>query len=301
MVNALTVGVDTIRITGDDIGIDPAKFTRVIESVGIDGRKPHTRLAYQGKPNEPRLTYYPHDARLTLEVSWPKFCFGHNTRLVDEPRLSIGMINNWLRWFGVTTDVGLWRVNRIDYAADWCVGSALPFYIEGLQKLILSSHDRADYESGVMWKSQSRAIKFYNKTAEQGINDLTAAVLRFEVSNYRDSVRYICSKQGATGSLVNLSSIQVVESVLTQWLEKCIPIGFGADESIRARVYEAFGHRAGAALEHMRLINQHGTQAYWLGFTNRSSYYRWKGELHRAGLLGVESSSLPLLTIESNR
>lgn len=299
--NALTVGVDTIRITGDDVGVDPAKFTRVIESSEIGGNKPHTRLSYQGKPNEPRLTYYPHDARLTLEVSWPKFAYGHNVRVIDEPRLPIGMINNWLRWFGVSADVGAWRVNRIDYAADWCVGSDLPFYIEGLQKCLLSGHDKSDYESGVMWKSQSRAIKFYNKTLEQGITALDGAVLRFEVSNYRAGVRYICSSQGVVNSLADLSVPSIVKSVLTQWLEKCIPAGFGADESLRARVYAAFGHRAGAALEHLRLINELGTKAYWLGFTNRSSYYRYKRELFAAGLLGVASSSLPLLTIESNR
>jgi hypothetical protein len=295
---ALTVGVDTIKISGDVVGLSPAAFTSTHLVTGKDGRQ-FGKFVYNGRKHEPRVTYYPNTERLVVECSWPKFIYGDNARLIDDPALAIETLSLWLhRKFGLSVNVGDWHVIRIDYAADWVVGAMLPIYIEAFQRTQLSSHDRSDYEhDGVMWRSQSRAIKFYNKTSEQGFKEMASAVLRFELSHYRDSVRYICSSIGLDNSLTALASPSVVRKSLGAWLPKVMPIGFGADESVRAKVYELFP-RPGQALEHLRLINQHGTNAYHFGFTNKSSYYRYLKALRNADLLGSSSSSsLPLLAI----
>lgn len=196
-----------------------------------DERQRAVRLWRNPEPGDdyaPRITYWPHDEAdpslggwLKAEFSIPKMAAprgddgGYDLlgTVTDDARdLAFTRVDEYLAVFGDMPAIQCWSAQRIDYACNWNVGDLLPVYMSVFQKLRVANCTRHPFDAheGVVWKSRStkgRWIKFYNKRTELARSEQGAAmllrqydnladvpgVLRFEVSNYKDAVRYMAN------------------------------------------------------------------------------------------------------------
>lgn len=279
--NALKVGIDTVKITAT-FPVDVTVFERVHESG--NGVKSFVKLTRNH--DDIRATYYPNQERVVIEASLPKLLHGDNWDLVTDAELPSALAR-LVGWLGDCPDVGQWKVLRVDYAADWQIERGVQSYLDALSKASLNGYDKTLFKNGVSWRNQSRVIRWYNKTVEQGYCHRLDVRLRLEVSTLPSGVWYIARSRGWESNVQSLVSDGVSRSVLSHWLTKLgVCEGWGSTDDIRSRVYSLFGRRAAGALEHLYLIQTHGSDAVALGLTSKASYYRYKDELSRAGLLG---------------
>jgi hypothetical protein len=279
--DALKVGIDTVRINVV-APVDVTAFERVHQSG--DGEKSFLKLTRND--GAIRATYYPNQERTVIEASLPKVLYGTNWDVVagDEINAALAAAVAWLPGM---PDVGSWRVLRVDWACDWEIPRGIHNYISALARLSLPGCARTEWKNGVSWRNNSRLIRFYNKSSESGFRNRLDARLRFEVSDQKRGVWYLSQVRGCEPDVQSLVSDGVSRSVLSHWLTKLgVVDGWGAADDVRSQVYALFGRRAAAALEHLHLIQTHGSDAVALGLTSRASYYRYKDQLSHAGLLG---------------
>jgi hypothetical protein len=194
--------------------------------------------------------------------------------------------------------VQTWRVQRVDYTYQWKVGELLVAYMAALSRLRIKNWSRHPFDAaeGVVWKSRGaggRWVKFYNKAREQGDMDSAASILRFEVSNYRQAVRYMAKAWYASEQ--TLLEMTVFSRALYVMGRMWDALGFGynddlgRDELLLLRMSQTFGKRVGTAMYALRLIQEYGSQAFAapLGLISRSMYYRYRSELAEHGFLAV--------------
>jgi hypothetical protein len=295
MIEPISVGIDTVRISAVT-PVDVAAFDRVHHTDAYDVEKTWAKLTRNDEYM--RCTYYPNNQLLSVESSLPKLLHGDNLALHDIDG-AIVQLSERLRVFGVLPDLSSWRVQRVDYAADWIIPKNGFAYVKALSERILTGYDRTAFRSGCAWRNQSRLIRVYNKSLAGGERKRTDVRLRIEVSEQKQGVRYTAARHSVSPTVENLICRQVASSVLNQWLTKLGvgAAGFGQSQSLRAKVYELFPSRVGAVLEHLHLIQNYGADAYRNGMTSKASYHRYRKELNDAGLLSSLGGLLPL-TIE---
>jgi len=258
----------------------------------------------------PRVTYWP--GSRTLKIEW------------SVEKMGLERVDVWLReTFGEVPGIRTWRVMRVDYAVNLDVGANLPEYLAAVGRLQLGSWERHPWEGrGVVWKSKSqrgRWVKFYDKGREraerggargesepvagrrQGSAHPADGVLRFEVSNYADAVKYMAARwfgcERTVGELVEPGRALYVLAYF--WQKLGVGRGVGERDAELAQLRRAFGVRNVAAARHaLECYRQHGIESYKsLQLISKSSYYRWTRELREKGFLvsANERASLPAL------
>lgn len=251
---------------------------------------------------------------LKIEFSIAKMA-GVSLANVDESdkAAALQLVDVYLRQhMGSLPSVSEWRAQRIDYAWNWPIGALLSAYMVVLHNLNLSTYSRHPFEatSGVVWKSKGtrgRWVKFYNKTEEiaRTINrgreraarldmDYTPdqQVLRFEISNYREAVRYMASDWFCCDQTVRemLHPGRALYCMAYHWdkLGLGAADSYGYDEMLMVRLLECYGQR-GFARAHstLMLIARYGNSVYAEGVAlmSKATYHRWKRELLRDGFL----------------
>lgn len=205
-----------------------------------------------------------------------------------------------------------WGCQRIDYAWDWPVVDALPAYMSVLHKLRLKNYSRHPFDAseGVVWKARGargRWVKFYNKTLEmegkRSPRMKRAArvdeVLRYEVSNYRDAVKYMAERwfgcRRSVGEMAQPGRALYMMSVIWDTLGLGRSDEYGHEELLLSRLRDAFGlSQIGTARHVLSLITDYGTAAYdeSVNLVSKSAYYRWRTKLLEHGLLTVSDTQV---------
>lgn len=245
---------------------------------------------------------------LRVEFSVPKMYadeYGYETLYhnlsMDQNCEALGMVDAWIQArFGPLPSIMLWRCQRIDYAWMWPVGELLPAYMSVLHKLRIAGWTRHPYDTveGVVWKSGSRWVKFYNKALQQGMTDPSRYVLRFEVSNYRDAVRNMAKSWGVKERCVHefVDELRAVYVLASKWDRLGLTDApYGAKELEMYQIARAFGERAGQAHYVLTLHREYGNEAWKEphSLCTRSMYYRYRDELVREGLLAARGDDIP--------
>lgn len=278
------MNVDTIAALTDVPDLDVSVFQAVAGSASLTTGEVQQRyiLNLDGE-YAPRATYYATTG--TLRVEWAA------------SRLSVDEADVWVREvFGVKRSVREWRCQRVDYAVDLNV-EQVPEYLAALSRLQLSTWQRHPFAGqGVVWKAKSRWAKFYNKRT---------GVIRFEVSNYRDAVRYMASRWFGCERTVQemMQPGRALYVLAYYWQRLGLGQGIGAEQGELYALREAFGRRNIASAQHaLHCIQEHGTESYkGLQLISKSSYYRWLKALREHGFLSMSESVLPALHLPLER
>lgn len=181
-----------------------------------------------------------------------------------------------------------WTVQRVDYAWMWDVEPHLKAYMSVLHKLRVAGMSRHPFEatSGVVWKAKNRWVKFYNKSLEAGVE---GEVLRFEVSNYKDAVKYIANGWFGCGRTVAaMVELPVAVFVMAYQWEK-LGLGrsdhYGHEELLVHRLREQYSSSVAAAYYALMLIREYGADAIRSELISRNNYYHWRRALLDDGFL----------------
>lgn len=191
-------------------------------------------------------------------------------------------------------DVREWRAQRVDYAWMWDVEGYLPAYMSVLSQLRIGSWSRHPYDvsEGVVWKTsgtRGRWVKFYNKGKELGNG--VEGILRFEVSNYREAVRYMADKwfecPRLVGELVNPVRAVYVMAYFWERLGLGRSEDYGTEELLERRLRDVFVERVAQATYVLHLYRKYGTAAIKspLELVSKSMFYRYRRELVEHGFM----------------
>lgn len=244
---------------------------------------------------------------LKIEFSIPKmFSVGRGSDVLlrnleqAEVEHTLDLVDAWLaHQIADLPPLRAWRIQRVDYCHMWDVGALLPAYMSVLAKLRISSWSRHPYDQseGVVWKTKStkgRWVKFYNKSREMGVKLPAAAVLRFEVSNYRDAVKYMCERwfgcERNVGEVVQPARAVFAMSVMWDRLGLGLADSYGHEERELSHLLDVFGQeRVAQAWYVLRLVRKYGNAAWQepLSLVSKAKFYRYRSELCDAGLLCV--------------
>jgi len=307
----LTV-IDTDKaITRTDDALDPAVFTGSTTTHVFAKDEPEVRLWHNPAGDAvyaPRVTFWPDVSGggwFAVEFSVPKmiapsiggrasFLAGNITQeQVDD---ALQRVNAFLRSTFGLDHVETWKTQRVDYAHNWTLGALLPVYMSVLQKARISGWSRHPFEAseGVVWKSKStkgRWVKFYNKTKElDGTGEeIPDGVLRFEVSNYKDAVTYMCSAWFGGDTVLETTRFGRALYVLARQWQR-LGLGesdsFGRDELLLFRLAELYGTRSVASAFYvLELHERYGVEAVDLGLVTRSTWYYQVKRLRADGFL----------------
>lgn len=275
---------------------DPALFDGAAVSADFGSGERNERLWRNGRGDgyEPRVTFWPGSMALRVEFSVKK--------LGGDLDAAMLWVDEWLSvWLGVRVPpVVTWRCQRVDYCADVYVGADAGAYLAAAGGLPGGRFVRVAFAGeGVVFKSGSRWVKVYDKSRESGRG---AGVLRFEVSNFRDAVRYMAERwfvcDRSVGEMVRPGRALYV---LAYYLGRLgfLGSGFGARERLVYALRERYGGRSLAGALHAHdCITAYGAEAWRsLGLISRSSFYRWLSALRADGLLAVVEGSAGLPAI----
>lgn len=265
-----------------------------------------TRLWYngQGAAYQPRVTYWragdlPQGGRMRMEFSIPKLAgidpLGNPT--AADVVCALDAATAFVRscFCKELPDVRMWKVNRVDYAWNWTVGDDLLLYMSLVQSLHAGGMVRHPYPEtqGVVWKTKQRNarwIKFYSKSLVEKVVD-RPAVLRFEVSNYRKVLPYMCKVWfGCERSVAEVLRPGRGLYVLAQAWER---LGLGAaatygssDAQVMLRLRATFGRGAAGAWFALGAMQRYGADAWRVyGLMSENTYYVWRRKLVQHGYL----------------
>lgn len=247
--------------------------------------------------------HHPQDAdgTLSIEVALSHYTQSprHENPTMRDYNKAINLINEWLyQQVGVVPDVREWTVDRMDYCWNFAVED-VSAYIRLLNQLHCGSLARTSLEHGVTWKNDNRWVKFYDKGKQLG--DGALSVLRFEVTNHRSAVRYMCKKWfGCERVLSELLHPVRALYVLHRYLSQ---LGLHQSDvyedntTLHTRIAHLFPARTATALGMYILITQYGADTHRHGLTTSSTYYRWLSRLRTHGLLTTPTHALPVLRL----
>ncbi len=194
-----------------------------------------------------------------------------------------------------------WTCQRVDYAWNFDVGEQLAEYMLMLQGLHCSTMQRAVYpdDEGVIWKSKSRWVKFYNKARRLGGGE-AETVIRYEVSNYADALRYMCKAwfmcERTVGELVHQGRALYVLSRMFESLGLTAD-SYDSKASVLLKLREVFGSQALSAMAAYDLITTHGSDVSKYSLMPSSTFYLWRDRLSEHGFLTMSSELLPALSL----
>jgi len=292
-----TVMYDTVVATLDwehpiDEGVmQGGRVVRDLHGLGM------VRMWYNQSGDWPRVTYFRPErgldgARLRVEFSIPRLAkcgLYHNPTEADkEAALDVATVFLRERLSADLPDIRMWRAARVDYAYNWTVGADMLAYLTMLQKLTLGSLVRTAFaDAGVVWKGKrkgTRWVKFYDKSKELG-DGSAAAVLRFEVSNFRKSLPYMCQRwfccEQTVGELVRPGRALYCMAVIWAKLGLDRATAYDVDDDLLlVRMHKTFGRAAAGAYHALQCIRLYGAAAHRVhGVMSSNTYYRWKREL----------------------
>jgi hypothetical protein len=210
---------------------------------------------------------------------------------------ALNRINEWffLHLHDDIPDIRTWTVDRIDYAYNFTVDTVAP-YIMMLNQLHLGMMSRSNHEHGVTWKNANRWVKFYDKGKQ--LNE-PVSVLRYEVTNHRAAVRYMCKHWfGCARTVAELCHPMRALYVLSRMYEA---LGLAQAEtyqgnvSLHTRLAALYPTQVATALGMYILITQYGSEAHTYALTTRGTYYRWLRTLRTHGLLPTYTHALSVL------
>lgn len=261
---------------------------------------------------EPRLTYWRSvsggHGRLRIEFSVPKMAGADllsnpNTTQVNKGLYAVNAFV-WDCLSDRLPSIKEWQAQRIDYAWNFEPSGDVAQYITMLQGLWLgrmSRHPHPDSE-GVVWKSRQpnhRWVKFYNKTREVGGTGVP--VLRFEVSNYRRSLAYMCDHWLGCGRTVGdlLHPGRALYVMARMWSKLGLfSSSYHADGGLLLKLKALFGNGAASAFYALMCISNYGADAHKVyGLMSDNSYYAWKRKLSEHDLLVNSDVMLVPLTL----
>jgi hypothetical protein len=233
---------------------------------------------------EPRVTYWPAGRQLKVEFSVPKLIDVVNPALSDVD-VALDLVNAWLSdHFGDLPDLRSWRCQRIDYA--WTFDVDPGDYLPVLDRLDVSRMTRHGFRGdGVVWKAGNRWIKFYDKR----VDNLPG--LRFEVSNYRDALRYMCDKWFVCERVVRELVHPGRALYVLAWAWSALGLSQASSYQSSLTLFDdlrhAFGSSVSSAYYHLNLLRSFGRAAVHQGLTSASSFSRWKRELCERGFVTI--------------
>jgi hypothetical protein len=191
--------IDTVRMTGDyaiDYNIiEELQWTNIYsyEVMTPDGMTGHM-YEYKKKGETIHLKYNASTKKLAVEVSIPKFLFGHNVKLVTNQDIDDFLIK--LNHYLLTKfhayprhDSKHWKVQRMDVCWNFQVGGAVREYIQAFHQIHIAKYTTRTYGDNetVEWMNQSKRMCFYDKEkevlAKKGnavVLGLSHGILRFE-------------------------------------------------------------------------------------------------------------------------
>lgn len=269
------------------VALDESKFQGATVKLDLETGESERRF-YHNPTTEygPRFTYWPGTNTLKVEFSVPKMIglspemnvtVQHIEQAFDRVDAAIKALA------GDLPSVRSWSCQRVDYTVNVRLPGLVPVYLARLANLRVSTWVRQPYSGGVIWKTKGtrgRWVKFYAKTPD---------VLRFEVSNYRDAVRYMSKRwfvcERTVSELVRPGRALYVLAHYWTMLGLAAPWGAAERETIRLR--EVFGVRSlGAARHALECYRLHGAESYKsLALMSKASYYRWLKLLRDNGFL----------------
>lgn len=233
---------------------------------------------------------------LKVEFSIPKMVEPNPLKTITQAQAieSLAKVTEFIRRiYPEAEPLERWTVQRIDYTWMWNTSPNLRAYMAVLHNLRVGGMSRHPYEAseGVVWKAKNRWLKFYNKNLEAGILDPELEMLRFEVSNYKDRVRYMASEWfGNDRTVANLMLPHRGLWVMAYEWDK-LGLGrrdhYGSEELLDHRLRKEFGDAVAPAAWALRCIRMYGTASYKEGIELMSSnnYHTWRRKLRDSGLL----------------
>lgn len=277
---------------------------------------------------EPRFTWWPSSEQMNgakvLDNGWLKCEFSIQQMYIQELHNRKDGVDHDTEYLGNLTqrqaEIGLcgvdslmgvafggelptifdWSCQRVDYSWNFNVGKVLPVYLSVFEHLRLSTYSRHPFDAaeGVVFKgrgSRSRWVKFYNKV-RQLYNLLGVRVapeehiLRFEVSNYKDTTRYMADAWFGSDRTIRemVQPGRALYTLARMWdmLSLTESEGYGREEYELFRIAEVFNtRRRGTAYYVLCSWRVLGNDAYRLGHVTKSTYYRLKRELKQLGFL----------------
>jgi len=186
------------------------------------------------------------------------------------------------------SDMRTWTVTRIDYSYN--VLAEVQNYLAVVGQLQLSGYQRVQFSplEGVVWKSASRWIKFYDKLRQMG-HKQHGEVLRYEVSNMRRSVQYMCKHwfgcERTVGELLHRGRALYTLARVWQSLGLDKQHVYDHHQDIRFALRDAYHASASTALYVLNLIRDYGTEAIKLNLISSNAYYDWRRKLIDDGFL----------------
>lgn len=200
-----------------------------------------------------------------------------------------------------------WTTQRIDYTWMWNTSPNLRAYMAVLHNLRIGGMSRHPYEAseGIVWKAGNRWVKFYNKNKEAGIISVDIEMLRFEVSNYKDAVRYMASEWfGNDRTVANMMLPHRALWCLSYLWDK-LGLGradhYGAEELLDHRLRKEFGESVAAASWALRCVRLYGVSSYKEGIELMSSnnYHTWQRRLKEKGILLTRDDGGDVVNLEA--
>lgn len=216
---------------------------------------------------------------------------------------ALDIVDAELRAYGDYPSVRDWTVTRVDYAWNFHVQDCASYLV--MLRELHHKYPRIQYPDGegVLWKASSRAIKFYNKARQVGRGD-PQRTLRFEVSNRRMAIRYMCKHWfNCERTVAQLLQPERAAYVLHRfWYELGLhhEDAFVSRDALLYQLQEAFGSSALAAHTALHLIATHGAAAHKQALLTRSQYYRWRDKLREHAFLPYTEYSLTPLSLPTN-
>lgn len=227
--------IDTVRMT-EDYAIDyniieELPWTNIYsyEVMTPEGMTGHM-YEYKKKGEVMHLKYNASKKKLTVEVSIPKFLFGHNVNLVmnqDIDDFFIKLNHYLLTKFHAYPrhDSKHWKVQRMDVCWNFQVGGAVREYIQAFNQIHIAKYTTRTYgdHETIEWMNQSKRMCFYDKEkevlAKKGnaeVIGLSHGILRFE-AKISDKNLKTCSQNRWAGELL---TEDVAKSFLVSHLQR---------------------------------------------------------------------------------
>lgn len=289
-------GVDTIKVAVDVESLRPDLFQHQIVK---EDRVGSSSVRWIHNTDHIRTTYRPNAGVVSVEVSLPKLASGQNASVLtpSEHDQTLATLSEYVSQFS-KRPLASWRVQRVDYAITWELGDLLDAYLAAVKECALTgAYERVLYPRGVMWKSRTRSVMFYDKGEEMG--DKALRLLRFEVSSRGAIIDHVAGAWlGVDRTCGDLVTPWAADAMIVRFL-----VMLGLDRPVLAndelsRFRAAFGSRWPQARSYRDVIVEAGGAARAAAWgVPRSTYYKYKAELERAGLMNIAKEALPALLV----
>ena len=275
---------DTIACLISGVVIDPSVFQGQAVTEDLETGKVTARMWLNPREGyAPNVTYWAEGQVLKIEASLSKMAGldPHENMTSEHAEQALDLIDRFVQQtFGSLPSVREWTCQRIDYCWMWDCGRDISAYMTMLKSLRIGGMTRDVYDDGVVFKQGNRWIKFYMRDN----------MLRFEVSNYKQAVRYMCKRwfvcERTVSELVHTGrSLYMMALYLDKLGVDALPI---ARASLLSRLRDVYGSSASSAFYALTVIHEFGSASHTtLKLISSSSFYSWRKRLNDDGFVIV--------------